>query len=244
MTKFNSTLTYWQLVLLGFGNTIASGIFILQGIAAKYAGAGVFISFIIAGMVSLLTAMIYAEFASRMPFSGSGYIYIYSSFGELPAWVVGWSMNLRFGVTAGAQSKVWASYMVGLLKLLGVMVPAWMYHVELFGGTHVMSLVSIAFILACTLVSTRGSEESSLFNQVFTLAKLVVLLFLLVVSICFFNFDNYKPLLSQHHPEYGALGMVIGATLVFYAYLGFDIIPAVAEEAKNPKKDVPRAIIH
>ena len=89
-------------MFLGFGNTIASGIFMLQGIAAKYAGAGVFISFIIAGLVSLLTALIYAEFSSRMPFSGSGYIYIYASFGELPAWIVGWNMNLRFGVTAGA----------------------------------------------------------------------------------------------------------------------------------------------
>lgn len=100
--KFKSTLTYWQLVFLGFGNTIASGIFMLQGIAAKYAGAGVFLSFVLAGVVSLLTALIYAEFSSRMPFSGSGYIYIYSSLGEFPAWVVGWNMNLRFGVTAGA----------------------------------------------------------------------------------------------------------------------------------------------
>lgn len=127
VTKFKNTLSYWQLVLLGFGNTIAAGIFLLQGIAAKYAGAGVFISFIIAGVVSLLTALIYAEFSSRMPFSGSGYIYIYSSFGELPAWMVGWNMNLRFGVSAGAQSKVWASYMVGLLRLLGIVVPFWLY---------------------------------------------------------------------------------------------------------------------
>lgn len=100
--KFKSTLTYWQLVFLGFGNTIASGIFMLQGIAAKYAGAGVFLSFVLAGVVSLLTGLIYAEFSSRMPFSGSGYIYIYSSLGEFPAWVVGWNMNLRYGVSAGA----------------------------------------------------------------------------------------------------------------------------------------------
>jgi APA family basic amino acid/polyamine antiporter len=155
--KFKNTLTYWQLVLLGFGNTIASGIFMLQGIAAKYAGAGVFVSFVIAGIVSLLTALIYAEFSSRMPFSGSGYIYIYSSFGELPAWVVGWNMNLRFGVTAGAQSKVWASYMIGLLNLLGIVVPVWMYHIELFGGTHVASLISIGFIITCTAISNKGS---------------------------------------------------------------------------------------
>ena len=120
-------------MLLGFGNTIASGVFMLQGIAAKYAGAGVFISFIIAGIVSILTALIYSELSSIMPFSGSGYIYIYTSFGELPAWIVGWNMNLRFGVTAGAQSKVWASYMVGLMHLLGIYVPLWFYNIDIMG---------------------------------------------------------------------------------------------------------------
>jgi APA family basic amino acid/polyamine antiporter len=114
----------------------------LQGIAAKYAGAGVFISFLIAGMVSLLTALIYAEFSSRMPFSGSGYIYLYTSLGELPAWVVGWNMNLRFGVTAGAQSKVWASYMVGLLNLLGFALPVWLYKIEVLGSVNILLLTS------------------------------------------------------------------------------------------------------
>jgi basic amino acid/polyamine antiporter, APA family len=94
------------------------------------------------------------------------------------------------------------------------------------------------------MISTRGSQESSLFNQIFTMAKMVVLLFLLIVSFKFFDIKNYTPLLSVTHPEHGALGIVVGATLVFYAYLGFDIIPAVAEEAKNPRRDVPRAIIH
>jgi amino acid transporter len=143
--KFKNTLTYWQLIFLGFGNTIASGIFMLQGIAAKYAGAGVFLSFVLAGIVSLLTALIYAEFSSRMPFSGSGYIYIYSSLGELPAWVVGWNMNLRFGVTAGAQSKVWASYVAGLFHLLGMTIPLYLYKL------HVWGLVSILPSLNDTL---------------------------------------------------------------------------------------------
>ena len=105
----------------------------LQGIAAKYAGAGVFLSFVLAGVVSLLTALIYAEFSSRMPFSGSGYIYIYSSLGEFPAWVVGWNMNLRFGVTAGAQSKVWAKYVAGLFHLLGFAIPLVLYKIDIFG---------------------------------------------------------------------------------------------------------------
>ena len=100
------------------------------------------------------------------------------------------------------------------------------------------------FIVACTYISNRGSEQSSLFNQVFTMAKMVILFFILLISLKFFNISNYSPLLSIKHPEHGYLGIVVGATLVFYAYLGFDIIPAVAEEAKNPKKDIPRAIIH
>ena len=100
------------------------------------------------------------------------------------------------------------------------------------------------FIVCCTVISNRGSQFSSLFNQIFTLTKLVILFFLLIVSLKFFDIANYTPFLSQRHPEHGYLGVVLGATLVFYAYLGFDIIPAVAEEAKNPRKDVPRAIIH
>ncbi len=104
--------------------------------------------------------------------------------------------------------------------------------------------MSIFFIIMCTMISNRGSEQSSLFNQIFTSTKLVILLFLLIVSFMFFDIKNYTPLLSVTHPENGAMGIVVGATLVFYAYLGFDIIPTVAEEAKNPRKDVPRAIIH
>ncbi len=105
-------------------------------------------------------------------------------------------------------------------------------------------MISLLFILACTAISNTGSQESSLFNQVFTLAKLVILFLILIFSIIFFDSSNYSPLLSTTHPEQGPLGIVIGATLVFFAFLGFDIIPAVAEEAKNPKKDVPRALIH
>ena len=99
-------------------------------------------------------------------------------------------------------------------------------------------------MIACTAISNQGSQESSIFNQVFTLAKLVVLLFIFIVSLVFFNISNFSPLLSTTHPEEGPMGLVVGATLVFYAYLGYDIIPAVAEEAKDPKRDVPRALIH
>lgn len=107
-----------------------------------------------------------------------------------------------------------------------------------------MSILSILFIIACTAIANRGSQDSSMFNQVFTIAKMIILAFILVMAIAYFDYSNYTPLLSEHHPELGTVGIFVGSTLVFYAYLGFDIIPAVAEEAKNPKKDVPRAIIH
>lgn len=104
--------------------------------------------------------------------------------------------------------------------------------------------MTIVFLVACTSIANRGTQESSLFNQIFTIGKMLMLAFILLMSIFYFNIGNYSPLLSHHHPEYGTLGIVVGATLVFFSYLGFDIIPAIAEEAKNPKKDVPRAIIH
>lgn len=97
------------------------------------------------------------------------------------------------------------------------------------------------FLIICTAISNRGTNESSMFNIVFTLTKFVVLTFLVIVSFFYFDISNYRPLFNEQH---GPAGVVVGATLVFYSYLGFDIIPAIAEEAKNPKRDVPRAIIH
>ena len=113
--------------MFGIGNTIGAGIFALTGIAAKAAGASLFLSFIISGMIAGTTALVYSEFSSRMPFSGSGYSYIYASFGELPAWIVGWNFCVRFGLCSGALFRGWTSYFVDMLATLGLPLPTYLY---------------------------------------------------------------------------------------------------------------------
>lgn len=109
--------------MFGIGNTIGAGVFALTGVAAQYAGPSLWLSFLISGLISAATALVYAEFSARMPFSGSGYKYIYCTFGELPAWIVGWNLNLRYGISAGALIRGWTHYVVGLCHKLGFTVP-------------------------------------------------------------------------------------------------------------------------
>jgi APA family basic amino acid/polyamine antiporter len=119
--------------MFGIGNTIGAGVFALTGIAAQYTGPSLFLSFIICGIISLMTALVYSEFSSKMPCSGSSYRYIYSTFGELPAWIIGWNMNLRYGLCGGALARGWASYTVGLFKSLGIVLPLWLYSISIGG---------------------------------------------------------------------------------------------------------------
>jgi basic amino acid/polyamine antiporter, APA family len=121
--KFLPTYGLCSLILLGFGNTIGSGVFTLTGVAAKTAGSAVFLGFIISGVIALLTALVFAEFASMIPKSGSAYVYTYSTFGELPAWIVGWNQNLRYGGTTAVQSRGWSSYIMQFFAAIGLALP-------------------------------------------------------------------------------------------------------------------------
>lgn len=136
--------------MVSFGNTIGAGIFSLSGVAAKFAGKhflinllgpAIFISFLLAGVTVFLTGLVYAEFASKMPFSGSGYVYTYTTFGELPAWVVGWNLNLRFGIAASTQSRAMSMYIVTIIHLCGGYVPTWIYDLKVFGYVIIVANV-------------------------------------------------------------------------------------------------------
>ena len=111
--------------MMGFGNTIGSGVFTLTGVASKFAGSAVFIAFLIAGIVALVTALVFAEFSALIPKSGSSYIYTYTTFGELPAWIVGWNQNLRYGGTSAVQSRAWSAYILQFLLVCGIALPEW-----------------------------------------------------------------------------------------------------------------------
>jgi APA family basic amino acid/polyamine antiporter len=149
-SKFKGTYTLYSLVMLGFGNTIGSGVFTLTGVAAKYTGPAVFVSFVIAGMVALLTALVFAEFSAIIPKSGSSYIYTYSTFGELPAWIVGWNQNFRYGGTAAVQSRAWSAYVVQFLLAVGINLPIWTDSWDLFGFK--VSPLAALFLVLCTWI--------------------------------------------------------------------------------------------
>ena len=203
--------------MLGFGNTIGSGVFTLTGVAAKSAGSAVFIGFIISGLVALLTGLVFAEFAAIIPQAGSSYLYAYTTFGELAAWIVGWNQNLRYGGTSATQSRGWSSYFVKLCATLGLALPKWVDALEVFSGSK-GSPLAVAFLLMCTWLQTRGSKAAADFNCLVTSLKLMILTLLAVVSFCHFDSKNFKPFLDE---EKGVAGVFEGATILFFGYLGF-----------------------
>ena len=153
--------------MFGIGNTIGAGIFALTGIAAQYAGPSLFISFLIAGAIAMTTAMMYAELSSRIPINGSAFSYTYVTFGELPAWIVGWNMNLRYGMSASGLARGMSSYFNGILVKFGVNVPQWMLGIDVFGIKN-CSIEAVIFLATLNLIYTRGIEESNIFNIVST----------------------------------------------------------------------------
>ena len=176
--------------MFGIGNTIGAGIFALTGIAAQYAGPSLFISFFFSGCIAMCTAMMYAELSSRIPINGSAFSYTYVTFGELPAWIVGWNMNLRYGISASGLSRGMNSYFMGLLVKFGVAVPEWMLGMTVF-GVEKCSIMSFVFLAILNFIYTRGIEESNIFNMVFTVLKLGTLFLIIIFAFCKFDSDNF-----------------------------------------------------
>ena len=225
--------------MFGIGNTIGAGIFALTGIAAQYAGPSLFISFILSGSIAMTTAMMYAELSSRIPINGSAFSYTYVTFGELPAWIVGWNLNLRYGMSASGLARGMASYLNGLLVKFGVEVPTWMVGIDVFGMKD-CSIEAILFLVLLNIVYTRGIEESNVFNMVFTILKLVTLVMIIIVAFTQFDSSNFTPFVLEEEGGFG--GTFYAATLIFYGYLGFDFITTLSSEAKSPAKTVPSAV--
>jgi len=190
--------------MFGIGNTIGAGVFALIGLGAQYAGPSLFLSFLFCGLVSLTTALVYSELSAKMPSSGSSYSYVYSTFGELPGWIIGWNLNLRYGITAGALSRAWTSYTLGLLSFFGLYLPKWLYSIDVFGFDA--SIMSVLFIIACTWIMNMGSHSSNIFNYSITLGKLVTIFLIIVVGFTYFNPDNFEPFVLEE--KGGILGTI------------------------------------
>jgi len=226
------------LLLMGIGAIIGAGIFILTGIAsAFYAGPGVIISFLIAGVACLFTALCYAEFASMIPVAGSAYTYSYVTLGELLAWIIGWDLILEYLVIVAAVAVGWSGYIVNIFTSLGLILPAQLINPPGVEG-GLINIPAVIVIVGITWLLVRGAKQSSQVNTVIVIIKLSVILLFLTIGVNYINPANYHPFLP-----YGWSGVFKGAAIIFFAYIGFDAITTAAEEVKNPRKTFPIAIL-
>lgn len=235
--KMKKTLGTLDLILLGVGCIVGTGIFVLTGTAAaRYAGPGIILSFAITGIACLLTALVYAELSAMIPASGSSYTYTYAGLGEIFAWTVGWALILEYLIAACMVSVGWSAYATGMLASAGIMLPSYLTSPPMSGGLINLPAIGIALLIGLMLV--RGTKESSNLNKLLVFLKLFAIsLFLLlaVPHIQTVNWDNFLP--------FGTLGILAGSAIVFTAFIGFDAISTAAEESKNPGRDVPIGII-
>jgi len=231
------TLGAFDLIMIGIGCTIGTGIFVVTGIAAaKYAGPAISISYLIAALSCIFAALAYAELASMVPVSGSAYTYSYAVLGEFVAWLVGWGLILEYAIGAATVSEGWSGYMVGILKSGGIDIPHHLTKGFFDGGIINLPAIFIVFFIGFLLF--RGTKQSIAFNRILVATKLVVIFLFLIIAapmIDVANWDNFMP--------YGIHGVFVGAASVFYAYIGFDAVASAAEECKNPKRDLPIGII-
>lgn len=187
----------------------------------------------------MITAMMYAELSSRIPINGSAFSYTYVTFGELPAWFVGWSLNLRYGMSACGLARGMSSYFNGLLIKFGVNIPDWLVGIKL-GRTENCSIEAVIFLAILNLIYNRGMEESNIFNLVFTVLKLVTLVLIIIIAFFKFDSENLSPFVLE---EYGGWNATfISSAIIFYGYLGFDFITTLSPEAKDPARNIPFAV--
>lgn len=236
---FVKTLGAFDLLTIGIGAVIGTGIFILPGtVAAKEAGPGVTLSFLIAALVCTLASMCYAELSSSIPVAGSAYSYGNILYGEVIGWILGWALILEYMLSVAAVSAGWASYFNSLLHSFGLHIP---HHFEgpldPLNGTYLNLWAVISVLLIGTLLS-RGMKASMKFNNAAVLIKIAIIFIFIGVGLFFIKPKNYQPF-----TPYGTTGVLRGATTVFFAFLGFDVVSSSAAEVKNPKKNMPIGII-
>jgi basic amino acid/polyamine antiporter, APA family len=234
------TLTARDLTILGIGAVIGAGIFVLTGIAAaKYAGPAIVVSFILAGIACGLAAMCYSELAAMIPVSGSAYSYAYATMGELMAWIIGWDLILEYALASSTVAIGWAGYLTSFLDNFGVHLPTYLttaYLANPEGGF--INLPAVTIILLLTGLLVVGIRQSAIFNFVMVLIKLSVIVVFIVAGSGHIQTENWA-----NFTPFGFGGVLTGAGVIFFAYIGFDAVSTAAQEAINPQRDVPIGII-
>jgi APA family basic amino acid/polyamine antiporter len=229
----------FDLVMLGIGAIIGTGIFVLTGVAAvDHAGPAVVASFGVAGLACALAALCYAEFATLIPISGSAYSYSYATLGEIVAWVIGWDLILEYAVAASTVASGWSGYFLAMMRSLGIGIPVALSAAPGTVPGALINLPALLVILAITALLVVGIRESATFNSIVVALKLVVVLFVIVAGAGYVDTAHWHPF-----APFGWNGVMAGAALVFFAYIGFDAVTVAAEESRRPERDMPIGIL-
>ena len=226
-----------ELTFLGVGAIIGTGIFVLTGVAASlYAGPAVIVSFVISGIAATLAALCYAEMASMVPVAGSAYSFTYSSLGEIIAWLIGWNLILEYVVAAAAVAVGWSSYFNDLLLSAGIHLPKALTKSPFDGGViDIFAVIITLLVIVISILGTKGSAETI---KVIVTVKLLVILLFIGLGIGKIQSANWTPFMP-----FGFSGVMKGAAIVFFAYIGFDAVSTAAEDVRDPKRDLKRGII-
>nr|CAG8615463.1 5875_t:CDS:2 [Entrophospora candida]CAG8618320.1 14148_t:CDS:2 [Entrophospora candida] len=256
--EFKTPLTWFDLTMLGLGGIIGGGIFVLSGqSAATTAGPAVVLSFVLAGLVSAFAALSYSELASMIPVAGSAYTYAYATMGELVAWIIGWDLILEYLVAAAAVSVSFSGYFVDFFSTaFNVnLSPSWTASPLIFNSTadsfqiipgSYFNVPAFSLMIFLTILIIVGIKETATFNNIMVTIKVLIIVIFILAGIPYINKENYEPFVPPnegHFDKFGGTGILAAATVVFFAYVGFDAVSTVSQESKNPRKDVPIGIL-
>ncbi len=252
------TLGPWALIALGIGAIIGAGLFVRTAAAiADRAGPSVTIAFLVAGLGCAFAGLCYAEFASMIPIAGSAYTYSYATMGELVAWVIGWDLVLEYAVGASTVAIAWSEYLNKALSFIGTSIPyAWShspFQTSESGISGIVNLPAVLILFLLTALLVRGTQESAWVNNLIVIVKVAIVVMVIVIGWGFINPENhaiyvpeatkYTDTLGVTHNYGGAMGIIGAAGVVFFAFIGFDAVSTAAQEAKNPKRDMPIGIL-
>ncbi len=243
--RLTQSLSWPHLIALGVGAIVGTGILTLTGVGAAKAGPAVILSFAIAGVICAFAALAYAEMATMYPAAGSAYTYSYVVFGELIAWIVGWSLILEYSLVVSAVAVGWSGYAAGFMQGIGAALPAAIIQGPELGGIVNLPAIFIIAVIAGLLIF--GTRESANLNAMLVVVKLLALALFIVVALPFFNIGNFQPFMPYGFPRSGPAGAEVGvmaaSAIIFFAFYGFDAIATAAEETKNPDRDLGIGIV-